>query len=560
MKTIQAAAAAACLAVLVSCQGPLTVGPGSAENRALDLSGYSLVWSDEFDGTSLNSAVWTAETGGGGWGNNELQYYRAENATVGGGLLTIAAKREAFGGRSFTSARIKSQDKYTVQYGKIVARIKMPSGYGMWPAFWLLGNNISTVQWPACGEIDVAEMAGGQGGAAGDRTVYGTLHWDAGGHAMYGKTYDLGAKLGDAYHDYEAEWDAAQLIVRIDGIEYYRIDLTPSSLDAFRKPFFLLFNLAVGGNFFNPAITDPNAVTAVLPQSMLVDWVRVYKKAAGNGAAVPGTVEAEAFTAQSGIQTEASSEGGQNVGWIDSGDWMDYQLNVQTAGTYQLEYRVAALSAAGTLDFRINGVSKGTTVLPVTGGWQTWQTVSRSVTLAAGTQTLRLAALAGGFNLNWFKLTQAVSSNLLTNPGFETGGATQTPAGWSTWVPAGEVDADFTETYNGARTGSYHLTHYRTSAYKVWTYQIKTGLANGTYTFRAWTRSSGGQAQCYLQAKGYDSSGSYRQQTVPASSGWTQVTISGISVTNGQCEVGFYTDASGGSTSLHVDDAEFFRN
>jgi len=120
-------------------------------------------------------------------------------------------------------------------------------------------------------------MAGGQNGAVGDRTTYGTLHWDSNGHAMYGKTYDLGAPLSNDFHVYEAEWDETFVIIRIDGIEYYRIDITPSGLYAFHKPFFLLFNLAIGGNFFNPAITNP-AVVAATPQSMQVDWVRVYKK------------------------------------------------------------------------------------------------------------------------------------------------------------------------------------------------------------------------------------------------------------------------------------------
>lgn len=226
-------------ALLASCQAAVGV-QGTPDSRALSTAGYTLAWSDEFNGTSLNTAVWTPELGAGGWGNNELEYYRAENATVANGLLSITAKREAYGGMSFTSARLKTQDKFTVQYGKLVARIKMPEGYGMWPAFWLLGNNISSVGWPQCGEIDIAEMAGGQGGNVGNQTLYGTLHWEQGGHAMYGKTYNLGQNLSAGFHDYEAEWDAATLVMRIDGTEYYRIDLSPAGLDAFRKPFFFL--------------------------------------------------------------------------------------------------------------------------------------------------------------------------------------------------------------------------------------------------------------------------------------------------------------------------------
>ena len=118
---------------------------------------YALVWSDEFNGTAVDTSKWHFETGGGGWGNNEEEYYQPHNATVANGNLVITVKKESVGGESYTSTRMTTQNRVTQTYGRIEARIKMPVGQGMWPAFWMLGNNISTVSWPTCGEIDIME-------------------------------------------------------------------------------------------------------------------------------------------------------------------------------------------------------------------------------------------------------------------------------------------------------------------------------------------------------------------------------------------------------------------
>lgn len=149
----------------------------------------------------------------------------------------------------------------------------------------------------------------------------------------------------------------------------------------------------------------------------------------------------------------------------------------------------------------------------------------------------------------------AGSGNLVTNGGFETGGATQTPSGWTTWASTGNSDADKTEA--GGHSGSYRLTHWKSSAYSVSTYQIKTGLANGTYTLRAWVKSGGGQTTCQLYAKNFG--GTEKDFTLPTTSTWTQITISGISVTNGQCEIGLYSVAGAGQW-CNMDDVEFFKN
>lgn len=238
---------------------------------------YELIWSDEFNGTTLDASNWTRETGGSGWGNNELQYYtdRVVNAFVDSGYLTIRAYQETFGGRNYTSARLKTQGKRFFKYGRIEARIKLPYGQGIWPAFWMLGESISTVGWPACGEIDIMEMIGG--GPGRDNTVHGTAHWDNNGHQSYGQSYTLpSGNFSDAFHVFAIEWDATQIKWYMDGINHVTMNITPAYLTELRENSFIILNLAVGGNW--PG--NPNAST-VFPQSMVVDYVRVYKDTTG---------------------------------------------------------------------------------------------------------------------------------------------------------------------------------------------------------------------------------------------------------------------------------------
>jgi len=238
---------------------------------------WKLVWSDEFEGTTLNTTNWTRETGGNGWGNNELEYYtdRDANAFVSDGVLTIKAIQENYGGRNYTSARLITKGKRFFQYGKIEARLKLPYGQGIWPAFWTLGQNISTVGWPACGEIDIMELIGG--GANRDNRVYGTGHWDNNGHQSYGLNYTLpSGNFSDDYHTFTIVWDATKIDWYCDNNKYCTLSLTPSYLDELKKEHFILLNLAVGGNW--PG--NPNATT-VFPQTMLVDYVRVYKDTLG---------------------------------------------------------------------------------------------------------------------------------------------------------------------------------------------------------------------------------------------------------------------------------------
>jgi beta-glucanase (GH16 family) len=234
--------------------------------------GYTLVWSDEFDGTSL-SADWTFDIGTGswGWGNNELQYYTDQNYTVANGLLEIKAKSETFNSQDYTSTRLKTQGLQSWKYGRIDVRAAVPYGKGIWPAIWMLGDNISTVSWPACGEIDIMELIGGEG--LNDRTVYGTGHWEQAGHAQYGDSYSLtSGKFADEFHVFSIIWDANSIKWLVDDIQYNQLDITPSELSEFKEKFFLILNVAVGGNW--PGSPD---ATTIFPQSMYVDYVRVFQ-------------------------------------------------------------------------------------------------------------------------------------------------------------------------------------------------------------------------------------------------------------------------------------------
>jgi beta-glucanase (GH16 family) len=226
----------------------------------------TLVWSDEFDGTSVNTANWGYDIGGGGWGNNEKEYYQAANATVANGNLVITAKKQRVKNNSYTSARLKTQSKKEFTYGRIEARIKIPLGQGLWPAFWMLGANINTVSWPGCGETDIMEHINT------DNIFYGTMHWDNGGHQSLGGNTTTPTPAD--YHIYSIEWDATAIRWYFDGVKYFENSILNSAngTEEFHKPFFILLNLAVGGNWPGQTIDDSK-----LPSSMYVDYVRVYQ-------------------------------------------------------------------------------------------------------------------------------------------------------------------------------------------------------------------------------------------------------------------------------------------
>lgn len=245
----------------------------SGYTTPLDYPDYTLVWNDEFEGNSLSSD-WVHETGNGdwGWGNNELQYYRSENTSVEDGVLTITAKKQSFGGYSYTSSRIKTQGFQSFKYGRVDIRAAVPYSQGIWPALWMLGDNITSVGWPACGEIDIMELIGGEG--FNDRTVHGTIHWDQNGsHAEYGGSNSLSSGLfAESFHVFSIIWDENEIRWLRDDIQYNVADITPEAMSEFHENFFFIFNVAVGGNW--PG--DPDETT-IFPQHLYVDYIRVFQ-------------------------------------------------------------------------------------------------------------------------------------------------------------------------------------------------------------------------------------------------------------------------------------------
>lgn len=234
-----------------------------------------LVMEDNFDTDGVpNPEIWgyNIGTGENGWGNNELQYYtdRTENVTVQNGVLIITARKEQFNGSSYTSARLLTQEKLEQTYGRFEARIRLPYGQGMWPAFWLLGANVDEVGWPNCGEIDIMEYRG-----QNPTIVLGTVHGPgySGGESI-SKSYTLeNDRFDTGFHIFGIEWGPKYINYYVDDVLYNQI--TPEDVPGewvFNHPFYIIMNLAVGGSF----VGAPNTET-VFPQTMLIDYVRVYK-------------------------------------------------------------------------------------------------------------------------------------------------------------------------------------------------------------------------------------------------------------------------------------------
>lgn len=285
-----------CTAALSGCgEAPTPSSPTeepavSSQEAGLDYSpgaGWNLVWQDEFDGTSLNTANWTAltsnydpVTGNCNFGTGELEYPRAQNVTVSGGKLILTAERTSdnpvdsrctgYGARSFYSGRIHTKGKVEKTYGKIVASIKVPSGYGMWPAFWTLGANISSVGWPACGEVDILEWKSTE-----PSWMKSAVHWYTTGQADWGTGADRGYSLADAFHTYEVEWNASSMVFRLDGTI---VGATFNHNESeFQQNHYIILNLALGGNWYG----NPSPASVDLPsgtkKTMEVEWVRWYQ-------------------------------------------------------------------------------------------------------------------------------------------------------------------------------------------------------------------------------------------------------------------------------------------
>ena len=503
---------------------------------------YSLVWADEFNGAALSTTDWNYDVGTGcpslcGWGNSELEYYRSQNVSVTGGNLVITAKAESFAGSGYTSGKITTLGKHSFQYGRIEMRAKLPTGGGMWPAFWMMPEANVYGGWAASGEIDIMEAANAT------TSVGGTIHY--GGtypaNTSSGGSYSMsGASFANAFHTYAVQWEPDTIRWYVDGAPYFTSTSAqwysggaPSNPRApFDQPFYILLNLAVGGNY--TGCTSAGCVTTSLPQQYLVDYVRVYADIvntpptvaitspaggvapAGNitidatasdpdgsiarvefyngytllgvattapysftwnsvangcydvnvraidnqggvatdrvdltvgtgcgrapflGApfAFPTRVQAEAYDAggegvayhdadatnnggqyrpSEGVDIETCTDtgGGYDVGWINPGEYVEYTVSVPASGAYPINVRVASQSTGGALHLEFNGHdATGNIVVPVTGGWQTWTTVSTMATLTAGPQIMRFVPTAGAFNLNYFDIVSAPAAVL----------------------------------------------------------------------------------------------------------------------------------------------------
>ena len=236
--------------------------------------GFSrLVWSDEFSASSINTGNWGFDLGNSGFGNNELQNYtnRSQNARIENGMLVIEARRENLGGSAFTSARLKTQGLQSFGINTWVeARINAPEGQGIWPAFWMLGNSISTVGWPSCGEIDIMEIQG-----QNPFRNFGTIHWANanGAHVSFGGIFNSSVSLSAGFHTFAISRTASSIKWYVDRVQYAEANIAGgiNSTSEFQGPFFIILNVAVGGNF----VGNPDGTT-VFPQQMQVDGVRVW--------------------------------------------------------------------------------------------------------------------------------------------------------------------------------------------------------------------------------------------------------------------------------------------
>lgn len=259
------------ISVLIQCTGNGDSGSGP------DSTSWELVWNDEFDGSDLDLQKWNYETGGHGWGNNELQYYtdRLENSYTDSGFLFIEAKREYYQQREFTSARLTTRQKGDWKYGKIEVRARLPEGQGIWPAIWMMPTNSVYGGWPTSGEIDIMELVGHE-----PHKIHGTIHY--GGpypeHVYKGDEISLGEgrKFSDDFHVFSIEWEPGEIRWYLDGRMYFSEREWYSGNGVYPAPFdqefYLILNVAVGGNW--PG--SPDASTQ-FPQDMTVDYIRVYK-------------------------------------------------------------------------------------------------------------------------------------------------------------------------------------------------------------------------------------------------------------------------------------------
>ena len=255
---------------VLSATACLKVGASDTAVVTAPATDRELLWSDEFDADRLDTTVWNYELGDGcpnlcGWGNNERQIYTRENHRLEDGHLIITARKD---GDTYTSTRITTKDNQEFQYGRIETRAKLATGQGIWPAFWMLGTNIDEVGWPLSGEIDILEYVGREPGE-----VFTTLH-TAAGHGDNGSSQKSQfADIEEGFHRYAAEWTAEEISFFVDDQLVYTFDPEERTQEVwpFDQPFYILLNMAIGGNFGGPEVDD-----SIFPQEFIIDYVRVY--------------------------------------------------------------------------------------------------------------------------------------------------------------------------------------------------------------------------------------------------------------------------------------------
>jgi beta-glucanase (GH16 family) len=471
----------------------LSTVPLAAQSKNLQL-----VWSDEFDYKGLpDSTKWSYNVGGHGWGNDELEYYtkdRLDNARVENGMLTIEARKEAYKGMNYTSARLVTAGKGDWLYGRIEVRAKLPKGKGTWPAIWMLSSDWTYGGWPESGEIDIMEHVGYDPDVIHFSTHCKDYYFKIGTQ----KTSVMRAPLTDSvFYTYAMEWYPDRIDGYVDDSLYFTIKNEHQGWTRwpFDKPFHLILNVAVGGSWGGVMGIDDS----IWPQKMEVDYVRVYKyvsekdveaptaptnlvaetasnrvslswqpaydnygvkeyeiycndKSVGksiqhnfevkglkpskaynfkvvaldweNNASialegkfsttslvkniVPGKIEAENYIDESGTIMERTADtlGGYNLGRIEPGDWMEYEVEVKKAGTFSILYRAASERKDAKIELlAADGKLICETPISNTHGWQTWQTfTSSNFWLKAGKQKVKLRVTGDRINLNWVEL------------------------------------------------------------------------------------------------------------------------------------------------------------
>jgi beta-glucanase (GH16 family) len=429
---------------------------------------WNLVWEDEFTGTTVNTANWGYDIGAGGWGNNELQYYtsRVENAAVANGSLKIKALEESYSGSNYTSARMVTRNKVSFAYGKLEARIKLPTGQGIWPAFWALPEESYYGGWPYSGEIDVMELIGNL-----PARVYGTDHAsNNGGLVSSGGNYNLPTGIfADDFHTFKVEWEPGIIRHYCDDVLYHTN--TQASLGAnpwpFDRPFHILLNIAVGGNW--PGA--PNATT-VFPQTMEVDWVRIYQKL--EDLIVIGPVLAE---------PEAAGK--------------TYKIANIPAATFNWTVPTGATIVSG----------QGTNMITVNWG-NTGGNVSVTVANSCGTVTRSLAV--------------TVSPNIWNNPDFE-----QDLQQWA-FRKSGTANGSVAITTTGVQQGLKAAVVTCTAAgANPWDLQLSRTadvIAGQSYTLRFWAKADMNRlfSVAFIHPTNYNS---YASSNFTATTSWQEFSL-----------------------------------